>query len=79
MSQHASSLRVAATYEHGSLRPERPLALQEGERVELIVVHRAEPARWDLARLGAAPDEDRQLSESGLAAWADGLDDEDRR
>lgn len=72
-------MRVAATYEHGSLRPERPLALKEGERVELIVVHRTEPGRWDLVRLGAAPDEDQQLSESGLAAWADGLDAEDRR
>lgn len=71
--------RVGATYERGALRPERPLRLLEGEHVELILVRPADARRWDLARLGAAPEQDRALAESGLAAWADDLDRQDRR
>jgi hypothetical protein len=40
---------------------------------------RADASRWDLSRVGASPDEDREFAESGLGAWADDLDDADRR
>jgi hypothetical protein len=47
------------------------LALREGERVRLLVVHHSDPARW-ISTAGAA--EDEALAEAGLGAWADGLD-----
>jgi predicted DNA-binding antitoxin AbrB/MazE fold protein len=69
---------VEALYEDGLLRPSRPLALRPGERVNLIVVRRPDPGRWDLKRLaGAARGEDLKLAEQGLAEWADALDAED--
>ncbi len=71
---------VEAQYENGLLKPATPLRLQAGERVRLIVIRRADPARWDLERLArTGADEDRVLSESGLAEWADALDAEDHR
>ena len=42
---------VEACYEGGLLRPTKPLALRPGERVNLIVVRRPEPKRWNLDRL----------------------------
>jgi predicted DNA-binding antitoxin AbrB/MazE fold protein len=69
---------IEADYEGGVLRPTQPLELREGERVRLIVVRRSEPARWDLDRLAANPDEDRALAEAGLGDWADALDALDR-
>ncbi len=71
---------VEARYENGVLRPERPLGLQPGERVRLIVLRDADAARWDLERLatmGAA--EDDALARAGLDRWADDLDREDGR
>ncbi len=50
---------VEAQYEQGLLRPIEPLSLRPGERVNLIVVRRADPKRWNLDRLansGAADD-----------------------
>jgi predicted DNA-binding antitoxin AbrB/MazE fold protein len=70
---------IEARYDNGLLRPETPLALEQGERVALIVVRHSEKKRWDLDRLaktGAA--EDLTLSEQGLGEWAEALDAEDR-
>ena len=69
---------VDALYENGLLRPVSPLPLRSGERVGLIVVRQADPARWDLARLAAHNDDDLALAEAGLDEWAAALDREDR-
>jgi predicted DNA-binding antitoxin AbrB/MazE fold protein len=69
---------VDALYENGLLRPVTPLSLRAGERVSVIVVRKADPARWDLARLRAQSDDDVALAEAGLADWAAALDREDR-
>ena len=67
---------VEAQYEDGVLRPAERLGLRPGERVNLIVVRRPDPSRWDLARLAtAAKGEDRALAEQGLAEWATELDE----
>ena len=68
---------IDAEYDDGVLRPARRLALQPGERVSLIVLRRADPARWDLKRLAAHADEDAALAAEGLAAWDESLDRED--
>jgi predicted DNA-binding antitoxin AbrB/MazE fold protein len=71
---------VDARYEGGILKPTQPLALTPGERVGLIVVRRPDPARWNLDRLRAGDsDDERALTEQGLADWARDLDEEDRR
>ncbi|MEQ1898492.1 MAG: antitoxin AF2212-like protein [Vicinamibacterales bacterium] len=69
---------VDAPYENGLLRPVSPLPLRSGERVAVIVVRKADPARWDLARLGSRNDDDLALAEAGLDEWAAALDREDR-
>ena len=69
---------IEADFEGGVLRPTRPLALRQGERVRLIVVRRSESARWDLERLAGSADEDLALAEAGLGDWADALDERDR-
>jgi predicted DNA-binding antitoxin AbrB/MazE fold protein len=69
---------VEALYENGLLRPAKPLNLRPGERVALIVVRHPDPARWDLARLGAFADEDEELASCGLDDWNADLDREDR-
>jgi predicted DNA-binding antitoxin AbrB/MazE fold protein len=69
---------IEADFEGGVLRPTKPLALRQGERVRLIVVRRSDPARWDLDRLAQGADEDLALAEAGLGAWADALDERDR-
>lgn len=53
---------IEAVYEHGTLRPLNPLALQEGETVEIVLVHRraktVNAAPVDLlAAIAALPDE----------------------
>lgn len=65
---------VDALYENGLLRPVSPLPLRPGERVALIVVRKADPTRWDLARLGEHNDDDLALAEAGLDDWAAALD-----
>jgi len=51
------------------------LGFRSGERVNLMVVRRADPRRWDLARLSSTSNqEDLSLSEQGLADWANSLD-----
>lgn len=70
---------VEARYEDGLLRPTEPLPLRPGERVNLIVVRRPDPGRWDLDRLAKIANEgDLALAEQGLADWAETLDREDR-
>jgi predicted DNA-binding antitoxin AbrB/MazE fold protein len=68
---------VEAEYENGVLRPMKPLRLQPGERVHIIVNHRPDPARWDLQQLANASDEDRELATAGLDEWGQALNDED--
>jgi predicted DNA-binding antitoxin AbrB/MazE fold protein len=70
---------VEALYENGLLRPAKPLNLRPGERVAVIVLRHPDPARWDLARLGASAEEDEELAGSGLEDWAADMDREDRR
>jgi predicted DNA-binding antitoxin AbrB/MazE fold protein len=68
---------VEAQYEDGVLRPAEPLSLRSGERVNLIVVRRPDPGRWDLAKLAKTGCEDA-LAEQGLADWARALEDEEK-
>lgn len=71
-----SAVRVVeAQYVDGVLRPIERLGLRQGERVNLIVVRRPDPSRWDLAKLAKIQSaEDLDLTEQGLADWADDLD-----
>jgi len=70
---------VEAQYDNGVLRPAENLGLRPGERVNLIVVRRADPGRWDLARLSSTSNEDDVLlSEQGLAEWENSLDGTER-
>jgi len=70
---------VEAQYENGVLRPVERLGLRSGERVNLMVMRRPDPRRWDLARLSStSKQEDLSLSEQGLADWADSLDAPER-
>lgn len=70
---------VEARYEEGFLKPTKPLPLRPGERVNLIVVRRADPNRWNLDRLRQTSfAEDLELAERGLADWSARLDEEDR-
>lgn len=71
---------VEARYEKGLLKPTEPLALRPGERVNLIVVRRADPDRWNLDRLANSDaTEELALAEQGLSDWAAKLDQEDNR
>lgn len=70
---------VEAQYENGVLRPVERLGLRSGERVNLIVVRRPDPNRWDLPRLSSISNqEDVSLSEQGLGEWAGSLDETER-
>ena len=71
---------VEARYEKGMLKPTEPLALRPGESVNLIVVRRADPSRWDINRLakrGSA--EDLTLAQQGIEDWVSRLEEEDQR
>jgi len=71
---------VEARYEKGLLKPTEPLALRPGEWVNLIVVRRADPNRWNLNRLAkSGATEELALAEQGLSGWAAKLDEEDKR
>lgn len=70
---------VEAEYDNGVLRPMKPLHLQPGERVHIIVKRQADPSRWNFPRLAGANEEDVQLASTGLDDWAQMLTDEDRR
>jgi len=67
---------VEARYEDGVLRPVERLGLRSGEHVNLLIVRRPDPRRWDLARLSSASNqEDSALPEQGLGEWARSLDE----
>ena len=69
---------VEARYEGGLLKPTEPLPLRAGERVNLIVVRRPDPNRWNLDRLKeSANEEDIALAEQGLTDWSAKLDDKE--
>ena len=56
------------------------MPLRSGESVNLIVVRRADPSRWDMKRLAECGDEEElTLSEQGIQDWAAKLDVEDQR
>jgi predicted DNA-binding antitoxin AbrB/MazE fold protein len=70
---------VEAQYENGVLRPSEQLGLRPGERVNIIVVRRPDPAGWDLARLAKIGNgDDLALAEPGLAEWGSELEAKDR-
>jgi predicted DNA-binding antitoxin AbrB/MazE fold protein len=71
---------VEAEYENGVLRPMKPLRLQPGERVHIIVQRQADASRWDLKRLANAShasDEEQELAAAGLDEWEQVLNEED--
>ena len=71
---------IEARYEKGMLKPTEPLALRSGESVNLIVVRRADPSRWDINRLAKTVNaEDLSLAEQGIEDWAAKLEEEDQR
>jgi predicted DNA-binding antitoxin AbrB/MazE fold protein len=70
---------VEAEYDNGVLRPMKPLHLQPGERVHIIVKRQPDASRWNLPRLAGANQEDVELASTGLDDWAQLLTDEDRR
>ena len=70
---------VEARYEKGMLKPTEPLALRSGESVNLIVVRRADPSRWDIHRLAKSGNtEALALAEQGIEDWAAKLEQEDQ-
>jgi predicted DNA-binding antitoxin AbrB/MazE fold protein len=70
---------VEACYENGFLKPTQPLKLRQGEKVAVVVLRHPDPTRWDMKRLAVGSTEDETLASTGLDAWADALDAEDRR
>ena len=65
---------VDAVFENGVLRPlTPPLRLRPCEQVRVVVLRQSDPSRWNLKRLAAAPDEDRELAQAGLNDWTDAL------
>ncbi|TMQ19058.1 MAG: DUF104 domain-containing protein [Deltaproteobacteria bacterium] len=70
---------VEAEYENGVLRPMRPLHLQPGERVHIIVKRQPDASRWNLERLANVSDDERELAAAGIDDWARSLQDEDNR
>ena len=68
---------IEARFEDGLLRPAEPLPLRPGERVNLIVIRRPDPKRWDLDKLATTGSEDLELAEAGLDEWTKRLDSED--
>ena len=69
---------MEADYQDGVLKPRTPLRLRPGERVQIIVVRRPDPARWNLEKLSRGGREDEELAGAGLDEWSTALDDEDR-
>ncbi len=66
---------VEAYFENGALRPSEQLGLRSGERVNIIIMRRPNPDRWDMARFAKiANTEDIALAEQGLADWASSLE-----
>lgn len=68
---------IEAEFQNGILKPVQPLLLRPGERVNLVVLRKADPNRWDLQKLAMTNHEDAELSKAGLGDWAKRLDLED--
>lgn len=68
---------IEAEFQNGILKPTQPLPLRAGERVNLVVLRKADPDRWDLQKLAMTNYEDAELSKAGLDDWAKRLDLED--
>ena len=60
------------------LRPSEKLALRPGERVNIVVIRRPDPSRWDSARIARKSGDDVALTGQGLVEWAKDLDAEDK-
>jgi predicted DNA-binding antitoxin AbrB/MazE fold protein len=60
---------VEAEYQDGVLRPMKPLRLQPGSRVHIIVKRQPDASRWNLARLADVGGEDLELAAAGLDDW----------
>ena len=69
---------IEAEFSEGVLRPMRRLRLQPGERVRIVIVRRADPLRWDLARLSKSIRDKDALTKAGLAEWDTTLGREDQ-
>jgi predicted DNA-binding antitoxin AbrB/MazE fold protein len=69
---------IEADYRDGVLRPTRPLRLEQGERVAVVVLRKPDPKRWDLERLARSSHEDEAMAQEGLENWAEDLDHEDK-
>ena len=70
---------VEARYEKGMLKPSEPLALRPGESVNLMVVRRADPRRWDINRLAKSGSaEDLTLAQQSIEDWVTRLQEEDQ-
>lgn len=70
---------IEAEFEDGFLKPIQPLPLRPGERVNVVVLRKPDPKRWDLDKLAAMADEDLELAQTGLDEWATRLDAEEDR
>jgi hypothetical protein len=55
----------------------KPLRLQPGERVHVIVRRQPDASRWDLKRLACVNNEDRELAVAGLYEWEQAVKNED--
>ncbi len=68
---------IEAEFENGFLKPTQPLPLRPGERVNLVVIRKADPNRWNLEKLAHGNHEDVELASAGLDDWSKRLDRED--
>jgi len=55
----------------------KPLRLQPGERVHIIVKRQPDASRWDLKRLACGSNEDREFVAAGLHEWEQAMQGED--
>ena len=69
---------IEAQFEDGLLKPSQPLPLRQGERVNLLVLRKPDPNRWDLKRLAGNAEEDIELANAGLDQWSRSVDMEDK-
>jgi predicted DNA-binding antitoxin AbrB/MazE fold protein len=60
---------VEASYENGLLKPAKPLQLNEGEHVRIIVVRLPDPSRWNLDKIAAVAGQEDALLASAGPAW----------
>ena len=67
-------------YEDGVLKPKEPLPFSPGEDLNVTLVRPLDPKRWERwEKASAQTQEEKELTESGLAEWSAMLDAEDHR